>query len=115
MRILFTFIGGLGHFDPLEPVARACVAAGHDVAVSCSGGLTARVGERGFLGLATSAPRPPGQPVRDLAPIPAVDAHAAEVEFAENFAEAYAGTRWIDKERARLTAAVEAAEGSEPR
>ena len=37
------------------------------------------------------------------------------VEFAENFAEAYAGTRWIDKERARLTAAVEAAEGSEPR
>ena len=32
------------------------------------------------------------------------------VEFAENFAEAYAGTRWIDKERARLTAAVEAAE-----
>ena len=32
------------------------------------------------------------------------------VEFAENFALAYAGTRWIDKERARLTAAVEAAE-----
>ena len=32
------------------------------------------------------------------------------VEFAENFAQAYAGTRWIDKERARLTAAVEAAE-----
>ena len=87
MRILFTFIGGLGHFDPLEPVARACVAAGHDVAVSCSGGLTARVGERGFLGLATSAPRPPGHPARDLAPIPAVDAHAAEVEFAENFAD----------------------------
>ena len=37
------------------------------------------------------------------------------VEFAENFAEAYAGTRWIDKERARLTAAVEAAEGGGPR
>ncbi len=37
------------------------------------------------------------------------------VEFAENFAQAYAGARWIDKERARLTAAIEAAEGSGPR
>jgi DNA-binding ferritin-like protein (Dps family) len=37
------------------------------------------------------------------------------VEFAETFAQAYAGTRWIDKERARLTAAVEAAEGGDPR
>ncbi len=37
------------------------------------------------------------------------------VEFAETFAQSYAGTRWIDKERARLAAAVEAAEGSEPR
>lgn len=32
------------------------------------------------------------------------------VEFAETFAQAYAGTRWIDKERARLTKAVEEAE-----
>ena len=32
------------------------------------------------------------------------------VEFAETFAQAYAGKRWIDKERARLTAAVEDAE-----
>jgi DNA-binding ferritin-like protein (Dps family) len=32
------------------------------------------------------------------------------VEFAETFAQSYAGARWIDKERARLTAAVEAAE-----
>jgi DNA-binding ferritin-like protein (Dps family) len=32
------------------------------------------------------------------------------VEFAEAFAQAYTGKEWIDKERARLTAAVEAAE-----
>lgn len=31
------------------------------------------------------------------------------VEFAETFAAAYAGARWIDKERARLTKAVNAA------
>ena len=30
------------------------------------------------------------------------------VEFAESFAQSYAGTRWIDKERARLTAAIDA-------
>jgi DNA-binding ferritin-like protein (Dps family) len=32
------------------------------------------------------------------------------VEFAETFAQAYNGTRWIDKERARLTKAIEDAE-----
>jgi DNA-binding ferritin-like protein (Dps family) len=32
------------------------------------------------------------------------------VEFAEAFAQAYTGTRWIDKERARLTKAIEDAE-----
>ncbi|GAF49031.1 DNA-binding ferritin-like protein (Dps family) [Rhodococcus wratislaviensis] len=32
------------------------------------------------------------------------------VEFAETFAQAYSGTQWIDKERARLTKAIEDAE-----
>jgi DNA-binding ferritin-like protein (Dps family) len=35
------------------------------------------------------------------------------VEFAETFAQAYTGKRWIDKERARLTRAVEDAERGE--
>ena len=35
------------------------------------------------------------------------------VEFAETFAQAYTGTRWIDKERARLAKAVEDAERGE--
>lgn len=35
------------------------------------------------------------------------------VEFAETFAQAYTGKHWIDKERARLTAAVEQAERAE--
>jgi DNA-binding ferritin-like protein (Dps family) len=34
------------------------------------------------------------------------------VEFAEAFAEAYSGRQWIDKERARLTKAIEDAERS---
>ncbi|MFD9669522.1 DUF1048 domain-containing protein [Rhodococcus sp. NPDC059968] len=32
------------------------------------------------------------------------------VEFAETFVQAYSGTQWIDKERARLTKAIEDAE-----
>jgi DNA-binding ferritin-like protein (Dps family) len=35
------------------------------------------------------------------------------VDFAETFAEAYTGRRWIDRERARLTAAIEDAERGE--
>jgi DNA-binding ferritin-like protein (Dps family) len=35
------------------------------------------------------------------------------VEFAETFAEAYTGKRWIDKERARLTRAIKEAERGE--
>jgi DNA-binding ferritin-like protein (Dps family) len=35
------------------------------------------------------------------------------VEFAETFAQAYTGKHWIDKERARLTKAIEDAERRE--
>ncbi len=91
MRILFTYIGGLGHFHPLVPVARAAAAAGHEVAVAGSGGLTAQVEAAGFRAFATSPPRPSGPSPRprprDLAPLAPVDARAAEVEFAENFAD----------------------------
>ena len=37
------------------------------------------------------------------------------VEFAETFAQAYTGRHWIDKERARLTKAVQDAERGEQR
>jgi UDP:flavonoid glycosyltransferase YjiC (YdhE family) len=89
MRILFTFIGGLGHFHPLTPVARAAATAGHEVAVAGSGGLIAQVEAAGFTAFATSPPRsgPTDRPQRDLAPLTPVDRRAAEVEFAENFAD----------------------------
>lgn len=48
-----------------------------------------------------------GTPVRDIV-------GDDPVEFAETFAAAYSGTRWIDKERARLIAAVEEADRSNP-
>ncbi len=37
------------------------------------------------------------------------------VDFAETFAAAYTGARWIDKERARLVKAVDDAERTSPR
>ena len=37
------------------------------------------------------------------------------VEFAEAFAQAYSGKQWSDKERARLTKAIEEAEREEPK
>ena len=48
-----------------------------------------------------------GTPVRDIV-------GEDPVEFAEAFAQAYLGARWIDKERARLTKAIDdAQEGQE--
>lgn len=35
MRILFTFVGGNGHYEPLAPLARAARAAGHFVGLAC--------------------------------------------------------------------------------
>lgn len=87
MRILFTFIGGLGHFEPLVPVARASEAAGHEVAVACSGGLAARVEATGFVCMGTSSPRPSAPRARGTTQLSAVDPRAAEVEFAVNFAD----------------------------
>jgi UDP:flavonoid glycosyltransferase YjiC (YdhE family) len=89
MRILCTFVGGLGHLAPLLPLARAARAAGHEVAVAGSGGLVPRIEEEGFVAYATS-PRPHHDSApadRDLTPLPPTDARAAEVEFAENFGD----------------------------
>jgi len=47
-----------------------------------------------------------GTPVRDIV-------GEDPVEFAETFAQSYSGTRWIDKERARLVASMEDAERGE--
>jgi DNA-binding ferritin-like protein (Dps family) len=47
-----------------------------------------------------------GTPVRDIV-------GDDPVEFAETFAESYGGTQWIDKERARLTKAIDDAKKGE--
>ena len=49
-----------------------------------------------------------GTPVREIVGDDPAD-------FAETFAQAYAGTQWIDKERARLTKAIDDAERAGPK
>jgi len=85
MRILFTFIGGSGHFHPLVPVARAAEAAGHEVAVAGSGRMVASIEAAGFRAFATSEVRPsPRQPDRE--PLQPVDLEAEERVLRDGFA-----------------------------
>lgn len=88
MRILVTFVGGLGHLMPLLPIARAARAAGHEVAVAGSGNLVPRIEEAGFRAYATTPTvhHDGGRAARDSTPLEVVDARASEVEFATNFA-----------------------------
>ncbi|KQV67884.1 glycosyl transferase [Nocardioides sp. Root122] len=89
MRLLVTFVGGLGHLAPLLPLARAARDAGHEVAIAGSGGLVPRIEEAGFAAFATS-PRPHHDPAtasQPREPLEVMDARATEVEFADNFAD----------------------------
>jgi UDP:flavonoid glycosyltransferase YjiC (YdhE family) len=48
VRILFGFVGGRGHFQPLVPLAGAAVAAGHTVLFTCSPSIVPVVRRAGF-------------------------------------------------------------------
>jgi len=54
MRILFTFAGGLGHFTPLIPLARAAEAAGHEIAFGGQPGLLPSIAQAGFMAFDTA-------------------------------------------------------------
>jgi UDP:flavonoid glycosyltransferase YjiC (YdhE family) len=85
MRILFTFIGGIGHFRPLVPIARAVEAAGHEVRVAGSGKVTPAVEAAGFTTFATSGPRPADAPPPVPEPLEPADPEAEEQHFASAF------------------------------
>jgi UDP:flavonoid glycosyltransferase YjiC (YdhE family) len=59
MRILFTFVGGHGHFEPLVPIARAAGVMGHEVAFGCAPSMVSTVKAAGFnvsaIGTGTSS------------------------------------------------------------
>lgn len=90
MRILFTFIGGRGHLQPLVPVARAAQKMGHPVAFGCGHALAAVVQAEGFpvfpLGTRNGS-APKRLPLRPL------DAAREALEFRDGFARRGAQNR----------------------
>jgi UDP:flavonoid glycosyltransferase YjiC (YdhE family) len=58
MRVLFSTTAGPGHFGPLIPVAKACVAGGQTVAVAAPSSFAEMVTGAGFKHLPFGAPPP---------------------------------------------------------
>ncbi|UFN46214.1 glycosyltransferase [Nocardioides okcheonensis] len=87
MRLLLSFVGGLGHLAPLLPIARAARDAGHEVAVAGSGGLVAGIEDLGFTAYPTSEARHHSGVDQERGPLEVMDARATEIEFAANFAD----------------------------
>ena len=83
LRILFGFVGGRGHFEPLVAVARAADAAGHLVAFMCGRSMVETVAAAGFTVLPTAAGPPPGRPERR--PLLPVDMRREERDLRERF------------------------------
>ena len=54
MRVLFAFVGNIGHAEPLVPFARAAAEAGHAVLFTGSGAVVPGLAARGFDVVATS-------------------------------------------------------------
>jgi UDP:flavonoid glycosyltransferase YjiC (YdhE family) len=58
MRLLFATTANLGHFGPMVPFARACAAAGHEVAVCAPASFAGAVERAGFRHLPVGEPDP---------------------------------------------------------
>lgn len=90
MRILFAFVGGNGHFEPMVPIARASAAAGHTVAVVGRRSMAKLVGEAGFAFFSTGTAHedPAGR-----TPLLPLDAQREDRDLREGFARRIARDR----------------------
>ncbi|HEU4324864.1 MAG TPA: glycosyltransferase [Roseiflexaceae bacterium] len=84
MRLLFTFTGGSGHFEPLVPIARAAVAAGHSVAFAGQAVMVPAVEAAGFTAFATGGATFMSTPKR--LPLLKLDMEREERDLREGFA-----------------------------
>jgi UDP:flavonoid glycosyltransferase YjiC (YdhE family) len=92
VRILFAFVGGSGHFDPLVPIARAAEAAGHTVVFTGEPAMIPAVGSAGFTGFATG----PDLSQTELLPLLDVDAEREDRTLVDGFAGSTARSRAAD-------------------
>jgi UDP:flavonoid glycosyltransferase YjiC (YdhE family) len=100
MRILFTFAGGHGHYEPLAPIARAAQDFGHDVSFACRASAIAGVTEAGFPAYAVGPDSRRFPLLRDhadecavITPLLALDIEREERDFREYFAGRLARAR----------------------
>lgn len=90
MRILFTFAGGNGHFEPLAPIARAAAAAGHEIAFAARHALVPAVKAAGFAIFPTE--RPSGGPPKRMPLLP-LDPEREDRDLRDGFADRLARIR----------------------
>ena len=90
MRILFTFAGGAGHAEPLVPIARAAVAAGHTVAFDGRASVAADLEAGGFSVFGDASEI--GDPPRSRMPL-AVNAQQEDLVLRYGFADRVARAR----------------------
>jgi UDP:flavonoid glycosyltransferase YjiC (YdhE family) len=112
LRILFAFVGGRGHLDPLLPIARSAHAAGHAVAISCGAWMADTARREGFEVI---APEPDPDPAESVAtestavevqPLQAADRARDEADLREKFVR--------DAGRTRATRMLDVAETWKP-
>lgn len=103
MRILFTFAGGVGHFLPLVPVARAMACEGHEVAFGAQFALLPALRQAGFTAFYTSG---------DFSHDPVARFPLTRVNIEEECQSAVSFVRPIGRERA--SAIIDLAEEWKP-
>jgi UDP:flavonoid glycosyltransferase YjiC (YdhE family) len=82
VRVLFSFVGGSGHFEPLVPVARAAAAAGHQVAVTGEPLMVPVIEAAGLDGYATG----PNLGGTQRTPLLELDAEREDRDLRDGFA-----------------------------
>jgi UDP:flavonoid glycosyltransferase YjiC (YdhE family) len=91
VRILFTFAGGLGHLNPLLPLASAAREAGHEVAVTGKPSVVATIAADGFVVFGTGAENDAARTER--VPLAPVDREREERVLRDGFGRAVARRR----------------------
>jgi UDP:flavonoid glycosyltransferase YjiC (YdhE family) len=84
LRVLFSFAGGLGHANPMVPLARACVAEGHAVAFSGRASATSMLSSQGFRVFTDPDEGPAGG--TEIAPLAEIDMEHEYVVLRSYFA-----------------------------
>jgi UDP:flavonoid glycosyltransferase YjiC (YdhE family) len=91
VRLLFTFAGGSGHFEPLVPIARAAEAAGHTIAFAGQRAMIPAIEAAGFTAFTTAGATFSSRPER--LPLLKLDLDREDRDLREGFATRLARER----------------------